>query len=54
MVVNPLVLMTGDDKLNRVLVFTQQRVQSVVGELGRFVLNKRIVDKDKGRLVLLS
>ena len=52
-VVVPLVLMAGDDKLNGVLIFPQQRMQTVVGELRWLVLNERIVDEDEGRLVLL-
>jgi len=54
MVVNPLVLVTRDHKLNGVLVFAQERMQAVIGELGWLVLNERIVDEDEGRLVLLK
>lgn len=53
-VVDPLVLVAGDDELNGLLIFEQQRIETVVGKLRGFVEIERIVDEDEGRLVMLQ
>ena len=53
-VVDPLVDMAGDDQLDSVLIFLQQRMQAVVGEFGGLVEDERVVDEDEGGLVLLE
>ena len=53
-VVDPLVLVAGDNELDGVLIFAQERVQAIVGELGRLVLDEGVVDKDEGWFVLLQ
>lgn len=53
-VVDPLMNVAGDYKLDGVLVLLQERVEAIVGKLHRAILNEWVVDEDEGGFVLLE